>query len=56
MEENKLISLVKEQDEEVCWICDWCGEEITKAEDIYKVRGDYVCRECMERMYEEREN
>ena len=56
MQEEKLISLVKPKEQECLCICDWCGEPITNENDIYKVRGDYICRDCLERMYEERED
>ena len=54
--ERKIISLVKPQEQEDYGICAWCGEPITNENDIYKVRGDYICRDCLERMYEERED
>lgn len=37
-------------------LCSWCGKPLKGESDIYKVRGDFVCRECVERMYEERED
>lgn len=54
--EEKIISLVKPKEQEDYGICDWCGEPITNESDIYKVRGDYICRDCVERMHEERED
>lgn len=53
---EKIISLLgKPEKEPVTW-CEWCDEPIMDESNIYKIRGDYVCRECVERMYEERED
>ena len=54
--ERKRVSLVLPQPEEDFGLCSWCGEKLKSESDIYKVRGDFVCRECVERMYEERED
>lgn len=56
MSERKRVSLVLPQPEEDFGVCEWCGNAIRRESDIYKVRGDFVCRECVERMVEERED
>ena len=56
MTERKRVSLVLPQAEEDFGLCDWCSEPIKSGNDLYKIRGCYVCRECVERMYEERED
>ena len=53
---DKIISLVGNRLDEDYGICAWCGSAFKGEGDIYKVRGDFVCRECVERMYEERED
>lgn len=56
MDEKKTpISLVREPEKEVCGFCDWCGEPLYE-DGIYKVRGDYICRTCVEQIYENRES
>ena len=37
-------------------LCSWCSKPLKSENDIFKRRGDFVCRECVERMYEERED
>ena len=54
--ERKTISLVGVEADEDFGICAWCGHDFKDENDIFKVRGDYVCWECVERMYEERED
>ena len=56
MSERKTISLVGAKVKEDYGICAWCFAEFKDESDIYKVRGDLVCRECVERMCEERED
>jgi hypothetical protein len=56
MSDKKTISLVGAELKEDFGICDWCFAEFKDENHIYKVRGDFVCRECVERMYEERED
>lgn len=53
---DKIISLVGKALEQDYGLCAWCGKPLKSESDIYKVRGDFVCRECVERMYEERED
>lgn len=53
---EKIISLVGPELEEDYGLCAWCGKPLKSENDIYKVRGDFVCRECVERMFEERED
>lgn len=53
---DKIISLVGKALEQDYGLCAWCGNPLKSESDIYKVRGDFVCRECVERMYEERED
>ena len=57
MAEKKMpISLVGIVVEEDYGCCEWCSTPFKDENDVFKVRGDYVCRECVERMYEERED
>ena len=53
---DKIICLVGKALEQDYGLCAWCGKPLKDESDIYKVRGDFVCRECVERMYEERED
>lgn len=53
---EKIISLVGAELEEDYGLCAWCSKPLKSESDIYKVRGDFVCHECVERMYEERED
>lgn len=53
---DKIISLVGKELEQDYGICAWCFAKFKDESDIYKVRGDFVCRECVGRMYEERED
>lgn len=53
---DKIISLVGKSVEEDYGFCEWCKNPFKDESDIYKIRGDYVCRECVERMCEERED
>ena len=52
---SKKIYLFGEKESDL-GLCCWCSKPIKSEKDIYKVRGDFVCRECVERMYEERED
>lgn len=56
MMERKCISLIGKVVDTDYGVCDWCGEPFKDERDIYKVRGDYVCRTCVEDMFEERED
>ena len=53
---DKIISLVGKALGQDYGICAWCFANFKDESDIYKVRGDFVCRDCVERMYEERED
>lgn len=53
---DKIISLVGKALAQDYGVCEWCGNPLKSESDIYKVRGYFVCRECVERMYEERED
>ena len=53
---DKIISLDGKKLEQEYGICAWCFAKFKGESDINKVRGDFVCRECVERMYEERED
>ena len=56
MTEKKTISLVGVELDEDFGLCAWCSKPLKSENDIFKRRGDFVCRECVERMYEERED
>ena len=56
MTERKTISLVGAKVKEDYVVCALCLNDFKDESDIYKVRGDFVCRECVERMCEEMED